>query len=88
MGVTNGIKIIVNIDTDIDDVTAGKEYIARGGVPDLDGAVIFNDAVRLSYLERGQFEYASKADEPTVHKETKVRSAEVNPLDKYFLPEA
>lgn len=88
MSVRNGVKIIVNADTDIDDVTAGKVYTARGGVHDLDGAVIFNDAVRLSYLERGQFEYANISDEPTADKETEVRSEEVNPMDKFFLPEA
>jgi len=87
MSVRNGVKIIVNADTDIDDVTAGATYVARGGVHDLKGACIFNDENKISYLEPNQFEYADESDKPKRKQDTKPEAGcnGSNPLDKFFI---
>lgn len=81
MSVRNGVKIIVNADSVVEDVTAGATYVARGGVHELNGACIFNDENKITYLERNQFEYADKRQD----KKPKESGNGSNLLDRFFI---
>lgn len=81
MSVRNGVKIIVNAGLDIEDVTAGATYVARGGVHELKGACIFNDENKITYLERNQFEYADKQRD----NKPEASCTQSNPLDRFFI---
>ena len=85
MSVRSGIQIIVNADVNKSGITAGKVYVAQGGLHELKGATVISDEKTVKYLEPSEFDYVNESDRPM--QEAKEPDVQSNRLDKYFLPD-